>query len=201
MYVPATTDSLLDKSRESVRLSRLAIRLTWQAGPWLLIGIVAVLIAGAILAPVQLALVKAVIDRAAFDLGFASNAPAALGAPSLVVWIGLAAAVLIAALLLEPVSQTLQSLIGDRLTHHITERLLHATDRWQGIARFEDPAFADHLLSARLLADEILVLNHGKIVERGDALRVIRNPQDDYTQLLLRSISNPYTLKDERVAS
>jgi len=57
------------------------------------------------------------------------------------------------------------------------------------------------LLSARLLADDIIVLNNGRVVERGNALSVIRNPQDDYTQLLLRSISNPYTIKEEQIAS
>ncbi len=49
------------------------------------------------------------------------------------------------------------------------------------------------LLSARLLADDILVLYQGKVVERGDAEEVITNPKDDYTQLLLRSIPNPFT--------
>ena len=49
------------------------------------------------------------------------------------------------------------------------------------------------LLSARLLADDILVLNQGKIVERGGAREVIINPQHDYTQLLLRSIPQPFS--------
>jgi peptide/nickel transport system ATP-binding protein len=48
------------------------------------------------------------------------------------------------------------------------------------------------LLSARLLADEILVLSNGKVVERGQALEVIRNPSDTYTRLLLDAIPNPF---------
>jgi len=48
------------------------------------------------------------------------------------------------------------------------------------------------LLSARLLSDEILVLNHGRVVESGGAERVIEEPQDDYTELLLKSIPNPF---------
>ena len=48
------------------------------------------------------------------------------------------------------------------------------------------------LLSARLLADEILVLNHGRIVEHGRATEVIRRPADDYTKLLLSAIPNPF---------
>jgi peptide/nickel transport system ATP-binding protein len=52
------------------------------------------------------------------------------------------------------------------------------------------------LLSARLLADEIMVLNEGRIVESGSAEQVIEHPQDDYTQLLLRSIPNPFATSD-----
>jgi peptide/nickel transport system ATP-binding protein len=48
------------------------------------------------------------------------------------------------------------------------------------------------LLSARALADEIMVLNKGRIVEDGDADSVITNPQHEYTQLLLGSIPNPF---------
>ena len=48
------------------------------------------------------------------------------------------------------------------------------------------------LLSARLLADEIMVLNRGRVVEQGNADAVIGNPQDDYTRLLLNSIPNPF---------
>lgn len=48
------------------------------------------------------------------------------------------------------------------------------------------------LLSARMLADEVLVLNAGRVVEQGNAVDVIRNPQDNYTRLLLKSIPNPF---------
>jgi ABC-type glutathione transport system ATPase component len=47
------------------------------------------------------------------------------------------------------------------------------------------------LLSARLLADDVLVLNQGKVVESGPTLDVIQHAQDPYTQLLLDSIPNP----------
>jgi peptide/nickel transport system ATP-binding protein len=49
------------------------------------------------------------------------------------------------------------------------------------------------LLSARLLADEIMVLNRGRVVEQGNSQEVITNPQDEYTRLLLSSIPNPFT--------
>ena len=44
------------------------------------------------------------------------------------------------------------------------------------------------LLSARLLANDILVLNKGKVVEQGPAKRIITQPKDDYTQRLLEAI-------------
>jgi len=47
------------------------------------------------------------------------------------------------------------------------------------------------LLSARLVTDNIMVLNHGRVVERGDTAEVLQNPQDEYTARLLDSIPNP----------
>jgi peptide/nickel transport system ATP-binding protein len=47
------------------------------------------------------------------------------------------------------------------------------------------------LLSARMLADEVIVLNEGRIVEQGPALQVIRHPVDAYTKLLLDAIPVP----------
>jgi peptide/nickel transport system ATP-binding protein len=44
------------------------------------------------------------------------------------------------------------------------------------------------LLSARLLSDEILVLNKGQVVEQGPATQVITHPHDEYTRLLLDAI-------------
>jgi peptide/nickel transport system ATP-binding protein len=51
------------------------------------------------------------------------------------------------------------------------------------------------LLSARLLADEVLVLNKGRLVESGTTLDVIRSAKDDYTRLLLESIPNPFAAR------
>ncbi len=47
------------------------------------------------------------------------------------------------------------------------------------------------LLSARLLADDVVVLNHGEVVEQGPADEVIAHPRHPYTRLLLSSIPNP----------
>jgi peptide/nickel transport system ATP-binding protein len=56
------------------------------------------------------------------------------------------------------------------------------------------------LLSARLLADEVLVLQSGSVVEQGPALSVIRSSTADYTKLLLDSLPNPWGRSDSASA-
>lgn len=69
--------------------------------------------------------------------------------------------------------------------------ILHRLVDDQGIAML----YITHdLLSARLLADDIMVLNRGKVVEQGQANDVIAHPSDDYTRLLLDSIPNPFAV-------
>ena len=48
------------------------------------------------------------------------------------------------------------------------------------------------LLSARVVTDEILVLNKGRVVERGVTKDVLQNPKDEYTVQLLDAVANPY---------
>ncbi|MGV8883045.1 MAG: ABC transporter ATP-binding protein [Rhodoglobus sp.] len=47
------------------------------------------------------------------------------------------------------------------------------------------------LLSARVVTDNIMVLNNGRVVERGNTADVLRNPKDEYTVRLLDAIPNP----------
>ncbi|MFT2816854.1 ABC transporter ATP-binding protein [Leifsonia sp. A12D58] len=47
------------------------------------------------------------------------------------------------------------------------------------------------LLSARLVTDQILVLNQGRVVERGETADVLRHPHDEYTMKLLDAVPNP----------
>jgi peptide/nickel transport system ATP-binding protein len=49
------------------------------------------------------------------------------------------------------------------------------------------------IASARYFADEILVLNAGRVVERGPAERLTQSPQHPYTQLLIASSPDPDT--------
>jgi len=48
------------------------------------------------------------------------------------------------------------------------------------------------LLSARVITDQILVLNHGRVVEEGPTRQVLQHPQHDYTMQLLDAVANPF---------
>jgi peptide/nickel transport system ATP-binding protein len=48
------------------------------------------------------------------------------------------------------------------------------------------------LLSARVVTDELLVLNKGRIVETGPTVQVLRHPEDAYTKELLAAMPNPF---------
>jgi peptide/nickel transport system ATP-binding protein len=50
------------------------------------------------------------------------------------------------------------------------------------------------LLSARLITDEILVLNQGRVVERGETKQVLQHPTDKYTIQLLNAVANPFAV-------
>ncbi|MGW9114568.1 ABC transporter ATP-binding protein [Microbacterium sp. NPDC055683] len=47
------------------------------------------------------------------------------------------------------------------------------------------------LLSARLVTENILVLNRGRVVERGETAHVLQHPEDPYTVGLLDAVPNP----------
>ncbi|MGI8880930.1 MAG: ABC transporter ATP-binding protein [Jatrophihabitans sp.] len=52
------------------------------------------------------------------------------------------------------------------------------------------------LLSARVVTDEIIVLNKGRIVERGVTKNVLQHPKDEYTIQLLDAVANPFAATD-----
>ena len=135
--------------QESSRLIRLAVRLAWRSSPRLALGILLLLVVQALLSPLQLILSRAVIDRAALDLGLLTTAAGLVAEWPLTVWIVLAAAGVAVGQLIQPFALTFQSMAGDRLTGYVTEQLIRTANRWHGIARFEDPALADDLERAR----------------------------------------------------
>ncbi|POH57855.1 ABC transporter ATP-binding protein [Arthrobacter glacialis] len=47
------------------------------------------------------------------------------------------------------------------------------------------------LLSARLVTENIMVLNGGRVVERGNTAQVLQHPEDEYTIRLLDAVPNP----------
>jgi peptide/nickel transport system ATP-binding protein len=49
------------------------------------------------------------------------------------------------------------------------------------------------LLSARLVTDELIVLNAGQIVDQGPTRQVLQHPRHGYTVQLLNAIPNPFT--------
>ncbi|HEX4701602.1 MAG TPA: ATP-binding cassette domain-containing protein, partial [Pseudonocardiaceae bacterium] len=49
------------------------------------------------------------------------------------------------------------------------------------------------LLSARLVADRMLVLHEGRVVEQGACVDVLRHPKNDYTRALLDALPTPFT--------
>ena len=149
MSIPSDSKPFMQQFTEARRLLWLAVQLVWRASPRLLVGILLLLMLQALLLPLQLALSRAVIDRAAFDLGLFTDLDSMAIQLPLLAWIGLAAAALALGQLIQPFATTFQSLAGDRLTGYVAEQLIRAANRWQGLARFEDPGFADDLQRAR----------------------------------------------------
>ena len=57
------------------------------------------------------------------------------------------------------------------------------------------------LLSARLVTDEILVLNSGRVVEHGPTKQVLQHPQHSYTIQLLDAVPNPFAAAQAQTGS
>ena len=49
------------------------------------------------------------------------------------------------------------------------------------------------LLSARVVTEELLVLNRGRVVEQGPTKQSLQHPTDEYTKRLLAALPNPFT--------
>lgn len=147
--MPNGTGTFWERFRETSRLAGLALRLMWRASPLVLLGVLLLLVLQALLPLLQLALSKAVIDRIALDLDRAGATDTIAAHLPLAAWIALTAAVLAIGEVARPVSTTLRSMAGDRMTGYLSEQLIHATNRWRGLERFEDPSFADDLQRVR----------------------------------------------------
>ncbi|MDE2993041.1 MAG: ABC transporter ATP-binding protein [Chloroflexota bacterium] len=145
---------LTQRIRTAGQLTWLAVRLSWQASPLLALGVLLLLLLQALVPPVQLALSRAVIDRAAVDLGFLADAGPIVVSLPLGAWIVLTAVVVAVGQLIQPFAITFQNQAGDWLTGYITEQLIRAANRWQGMARFEDPRWVDDLERSQQYASQ-----------------------------------------------
>src|SRR5207253_8009956 len=95
----------------------------------------------------------------------------------LVAWIGLAALIVAAGHVLDAVAIHLQQMVGDRLTVRLGDAVIQAANRWPGIARFEDPAYADDLERTRTRAGQaglsIMVNGAAGILHVGTVIGVV----------------------------
>ena len=146
---PRAPKSFRQRLADNARLGRLAVALAWRASPRLIAASLTLMVVQSLLTPLQLFLARGVIDRATADLALVAAPDALAQRLPLGVWIGLTAAAVALGHLMQPLTATFRSVAGDRLTGDVTERLIRTANRWPGIARFEDPAFADDLTRVR----------------------------------------------------
>ncbi len=134
---------------EALNLCRLAAWLAWRAHPQLAGFTLLLLVLQAALPPLQLWFSQALVERLTLDLGLTAQAPDVVRRLPLAAWIGLAAGAVALIQFIQPLSATLHTMAGDRLTGFAGYELIRAANRWQGLARFENPQFADDLAHAR----------------------------------------------------
>jgi ATP-binding cassette subfamily B protein len=147
---PETLDTLplRQRLRNAGYLIHLAVGLVWESSRGLTIAVFALMLMQAALAPLQLALTGITIDSITAHLvdGYAGSDWSRRFTPT--AWILLSAATLLLNQLIDPILTYARTTLGDRTTVHISGRLLEATNRWHGVARFEDPRTLDDLHNA-----------------------------------------------------
>jgi ATP-binding cassette subfamily B protein len=89
---------------------------------------------------------RGVVNAVTRVLGLAGSGAASL---SLTTWIALAVGLIILQQALATLFRATQESLADRLTTFVNGELLAAVNRWRGLSRFEDPTFANHLVTAR----------------------------------------------------
>lgn len=137
----------------TVRTCWTTVRLAWKGAPLLLIGVLLPFGLESALTPLQLWLSRAVIDKLAAPVGRTAMLDPLVTHVPLAAWIVLTLAIVALGQPVAPLSALLQSRASDRLTAYVTERVMQAVNRWQGLARFEDSSFADDLKRGREAAD------------------------------------------------
>ena len=155
--------SFFQRVPETLQLCRLAVWLAWRAHPPLAVLTLLLLVLQAALPPVQLLFSQALVERLTFDLGLTAQIPDLARRLPLAAWIGLAAGAVALVQFIQPLSATLQSIASDRITGFAAGELMRTANRWQGLARFENPAIADDLAHARryVRGSGITIMNYG----------------------------------------
>src|SRR5712692_8127682 len=143
------TKSFGQNLADTARICWTTVQLVWKASPVLLVAVLLLFVVQSGLAPLQLALSRAVIDSLAALAGRATALDPIVTRVPLAVWVALTLVVVALGQLIAPVIAMLQSRTGDRLTGYVSEQVMLAANRWQGLERFEDPRFADDLHRSR----------------------------------------------------
>ncbi len=73
----------------------------------------------------------------------------------------------------------------------VQARVLDLLQELQEKLKFATLFITHDLAVVDLLADRIVVMNHGKIVEQNSKEQILRNPQDPYTQKLISAVPVP----------
>ncbi|MGI8914451.1 MAG: ABC transporter ATP-binding protein [Chloroflexota bacterium] len=134
--------------RTTFTLWRRSLALVFAAAPRQATAMVMLMLGQAFLPVGTLWASRGVVNAAARAFGLTGPATGGAALP-LGAWIGLAVGIIIVQQLLAPFFQAAQESASDRLTAHVNGELIAAANRWRGLARFEDPALADHLALAR----------------------------------------------------
>ncbi len=108
----------------TARICWTTVQLVWKASPVLLVAVLLLFVVQSGLAPLQLALSRAVIDSLAALAGRATALDPIVTRVPLAVWIALTLVVVVLGQLIAPLIAMLQSRIGDRLTGYITEQVM-----------------------------------------------------------------------------
>jgi ATP-binding cassette, subfamily B, bacterial len=141
--------SASSRLRSMLSLWRRAIALIFAAAPRPVTAMAVLMLLQAFLPIGTLWASRGVVNAAAQAIGLsgpATNAGAGLPLPS---WIAIAVGLTVAQQLAAPLFRAAQQAAGDLITTHIGGALIVAANRWRGLARFEDPTFANHLGIAR----------------------------------------------------
>src|SRR5260370_34671708 len=121
----------------SARICWTTVQLVWKASPVLLVAVLLLFVVQSGLAPVRLALSRAVIDRLAALAGRATALDPIGTRSPLALWVALKLGVLAVAQLTAPGLPMLQSRISDRFTGHLTEQWMLAATPRQVLERLE----------------------------------------------------------------